>query len=220
MSIISERIKDIRESKGYNQVEFSRKLGLSKQTISNYETGVRQPGLDIVLKIADTFNISTDYILGRVSYQTDRDIQFEQFMSMYKKDLENQSGLIKECFNMGMVEVYRILSKVLEYCNECGRNDKLMKFSDILSKLRVLTYNAIELLNNCKSNNTNDLLARISNFYSEKDDILKELSDLFANLAIPPEEYNNLPKLSEFQAFVNEFDKLTFNEKQDEQEAE
>jgi transcriptional regulator with XRE-family HTH domain len=203
---ISERIKAIRESKGYNQVEFAQKLRLSKQTISNYETGARQPGLDIVLNIANTFNISTDYILGRISDQDERDLQFDQFISMCKKDLKQQSVIIKECFYMGMVEVYRILSKGLEY----GRKEKLSKFSDIFSKLRVLIFNATELLNK-SNNNVNDLLAGTKLFYSEKDDVLKELSDLIVNLTIP-EEYNNLPKLSEFEAFADQFNKLSFDE--------
>ena len=62
---ISDRIEKIRKNENLSQVEFAKKLNLSKQTISNYETGARQPGLDIILKIADTFDISTDYLLGR-----------------------------------------------------------------------------------------------------------------------------------------------------------
>jgi len=67
---ISERIIEVRKGEGLNQVEFSKKLGLTKQTVSNYETGARQPGLDIILKIADIFNISTDYLLGKSDYKT------------------------------------------------------------------------------------------------------------------------------------------------------
>ncbi|WP_160676740.1 helix-turn-helix transcriptional regulator [Clostridium sp. C8-1-8] len=67
---IAERIVKVRTDEGLNQVDFARKLNLSKQTVSNYETGIRQPGLDIILKISDEFNISTDYLLGKSEYKT------------------------------------------------------------------------------------------------------------------------------------------------------
>lgn len=67
---ISERIIEIRKNEGLNQVQFAKKLNLTKQTISNYETGSRSPGLDIILNIADKFNVSTDYLLGRSEYKT------------------------------------------------------------------------------------------------------------------------------------------------------
>lgn len=67
---IGERIIKVRVDERLNQVEFSKKLGVSKQVISNYETGIRKPGLDIILKISNTFNISTDYLLGLSEYKT------------------------------------------------------------------------------------------------------------------------------------------------------
>lgn len=67
---ISERIIKVRRDEGLSQVEFAKKLNLSKQTVSNYETGARQPGLDIILKISDEFNISTDYLLEKSDYKT------------------------------------------------------------------------------------------------------------------------------------------------------
>lgn len=67
---IGERIIEVRKGEGLNQVEFSKKIGLTKQTVSNYETGTRQPGLDIILKISEVFNISTDYLLGKSNYKT------------------------------------------------------------------------------------------------------------------------------------------------------
>jgi transcriptional regulator with XRE-family HTH domain len=66
---ISERIIKVRNDAGLSQVEFAKQLSLSKQTVSNYETGARQPGLDIILKISDEFNVSTDYLLGKSDYK-------------------------------------------------------------------------------------------------------------------------------------------------------
>lgn len=59
-----ERIKELRNSLGINQVEFGRRLSVSKQCISNWESGYIQPSIDMLRRIAETFSVSTDYLLG------------------------------------------------------------------------------------------------------------------------------------------------------------
>lgn len=55
----------LRKSKGLSQYELAEKLGLSRGQIGNYEQGKRQPDYDTLQLIADFFNVSTDYLLGR-----------------------------------------------------------------------------------------------------------------------------------------------------------
>ncbi|MBE6861507.1 MAG: helix-turn-helix transcriptional regulator [Ruminococcus sp.] len=62
--MFDERIKEIRKSLGINQVEFGRKLNVTKQCVSNWENGNIQPSIDMLINIAETFSVSTDYILG------------------------------------------------------------------------------------------------------------------------------------------------------------
>lgn len=59
------RLREIRKSKGISQMKLALDLNTSQNTISRYETGEREPGLDELIKIADYFNISIDYLLGR-----------------------------------------------------------------------------------------------------------------------------------------------------------
>ena len=59
-----ERVKELRNSLGINQVEFSKKIGVTKQCVSNWENGYIQPSIDMLIKIAKTFSVSTDYLLG------------------------------------------------------------------------------------------------------------------------------------------------------------
>ncbi|MCD8187446.1 MAG: helix-turn-helix domain-containing protein [Ruminococcus sp.] len=59
-----ERIKELRNSLGINQVEFGRRLNVTKQCISNWENGNIQPSIDMLIKIAQTFSVSSDYLLG------------------------------------------------------------------------------------------------------------------------------------------------------------
>ena len=59
-----ERIKELRNSLGINQVEFGKRINVSKQCVSNWESGYIQPSIDVLVRIATTFSVSTDYLLG------------------------------------------------------------------------------------------------------------------------------------------------------------
>ena len=59
-----ERIKELRYSLGINQVEFGKRINVSKQCVSNWESGYIQPSIDVLVRIATTFSVSADYLLG------------------------------------------------------------------------------------------------------------------------------------------------------------
>ncbi len=61
--MLNERIRELRTNSGLSQVELAEKLGISKQSVSNWENDNIQPSIDMLLKIARTFNVSTDYLL-------------------------------------------------------------------------------------------------------------------------------------------------------------
>lgn len=57
-------LKTLRLKESYTQAQLAQKLGLTKSVISAYETGLRLPSYDVLIHIAQTFNVSTDYLLG------------------------------------------------------------------------------------------------------------------------------------------------------------
>ena len=59
------RLKEIRKSKGITQVKLAIGLNTTQNTISRYENGKNEPGIRELIQIADYFNISIDYLLGR-----------------------------------------------------------------------------------------------------------------------------------------------------------
>lgn len=59
------RLKELRKKKGISQQRLATDLNTTQNTISRYETGEREPGIDDLTKIADYFNVSIDYLLGR-----------------------------------------------------------------------------------------------------------------------------------------------------------
>ena len=59
------RLREIRKSKGLSQLKLAMELNTNQNTISRYENGEREPGINELIKIADYFNISVDYLLER-----------------------------------------------------------------------------------------------------------------------------------------------------------
>lgn len=62
--MLHERIRELRMASGLSQVELAGKLGVSKQSVSNWENDNIQPSIEMLVKISRTFNVSTDYLLG------------------------------------------------------------------------------------------------------------------------------------------------------------
>lgn len=58
-------IKDIRTRKNLTQAEVASALGVSSVVYSRYETGSRQPSIEVLIQLADIFGVTVDYLLGR-----------------------------------------------------------------------------------------------------------------------------------------------------------
>ena len=62
--MLGERIYELRTAFGWSQVELARRLGVAKQTASNWENDNIQPSIDMLVRLAKLFNVTTDYLLG------------------------------------------------------------------------------------------------------------------------------------------------------------
>ena len=62
--MFDERIRELRHSLGINQVEFGKRLNVTKQCISNWENNNIMPSIDMLIRISKTFSVSADYLLG------------------------------------------------------------------------------------------------------------------------------------------------------------
>lgn len=62
---LGQRLKICRENLGWNQQQAANKIGISKNTLSNYERDYRDPDTSTLKKISDVYNVTTDYLLGK-----------------------------------------------------------------------------------------------------------------------------------------------------------
>ena len=65
-----ERLKEKRKEAGISQAELAARVGVTSRTIQNYELGTRKPqNVEVVQKLADVLNTTTDYLLGNADRQ-------------------------------------------------------------------------------------------------------------------------------------------------------
>lgn len=64
-SVFPYKIKELRHIRNMTQRELASDLGFAQTTYSQYELGKRQPEFDVLVRISDYFNVTTDYLLGR-----------------------------------------------------------------------------------------------------------------------------------------------------------
>lgn len=78
----ADRIKQLREEKGYTQAELAKQLGITRSSVNAWEMGISVPSTQYVVELASIFKVSTDYLLGvdttatiAINGLTDTDIQ-------------------------------------------------------------------------------------------------------------------------------------------------
>ena len=64
------RLKELRKKKGISQLKLAMDLSLNQNSISRYETGEREAGYALLIKFADYFDVSVDYLLERTDNPT------------------------------------------------------------------------------------------------------------------------------------------------------
>ena len=62
------RLRELRKEKGISQLKLALDLNINQNTISRYESGLREADYQTLIKIADYFNVSIDYLLNRTEY--------------------------------------------------------------------------------------------------------------------------------------------------------
>lgn len=92
------RLRDLREDRDLRQTDVARATGLDQKTLSNYETGKTAPDMHSLIKLADFFGVSLDYLTGR------RDVDLQDNSSIASKLKETTAeleSLIKALDNSG-----------------------------------------------------------------------------------------------------------------------
>lgn len=89
--MFGERLKELREEKGMTQEDLGNMLNVTKQAVHAYENGTNQPSMESLVKIADFFLVSLDYLFCRTKVKTNISIRSnkEKIISEIKKVIDS-----------------------------------------------------------------------------------------------------------------------------------
>lgn len=65
--IMNNRLKELRKSAGLTQISLQMKTGIEQALLSKFENGERTPPTETLMTLADFYNVSMDYIMGRTN---------------------------------------------------------------------------------------------------------------------------------------------------------
>lgn len=103
MPLRGDRLRKLRLERRYTHEELAEILSLSVRQISRYESGETDPAGEIIIRIADAFEVSTDYLLGRTD---------DPASSFKVEDLTQQErDVIRALRRGGVIEAIRVLVK-------------------------------------------------------------------------------------------------------------
>ena len=88
MRIISRYLQFLRKSHNYTQDDLAKKLDISRQAVSKWETGMTVPDLEVLLKISKLYNVTINDIL-EPKVQPKRITDFEQISTISEKELKD-----------------------------------------------------------------------------------------------------------------------------------
>lgn len=87
---LGERLKYLRLQKGLTQEQLAEIIGISRSALSMYELDQREPDLGTLIKIADYFSVTTDYLLGRDWKDPATQEELKQIIRMVVKEIREE----------------------------------------------------------------------------------------------------------------------------------
>lgn len=107
MDAFSERLKQLREEQGVTQNEFSKRLGISRVSLTHYEAGDRTPDIEFLKRLHQETGVSLYYLLGLSDSKDDALATAQRDTGLSEKALEQFA-------------VHPISTKVINYLVDCG----------------------------------------------------------------------------------------------------
>ena len=88
------RIKDLREDRDLRQSDLAKATGIDQRTISNYETGKSNPDSFALIRLADFFDVSIDYLVGRTERDFYSSVDKKRAIEDIRRSLEELKKII------------------------------------------------------------------------------------------------------------------------------
>lgn len=115
MKIVGERLRSLRESVKLSQTKLAKEFDTSQSAIARYELDQAIPTPEILLKYADYFDVSMDYIFGRTD--NSKGAQYENHVNIGMNNPE-MARFVEMCFDPGSAMNERLKATIVQMLSE------------------------------------------------------------------------------------------------------
>lgn len=145
----------LRKERGYSQKKAAEDLGVSQALLSHYEKGIRECGLDFVVRVADYYKVSCDYLLGRTPHRSGATITVEDIPEPDAAGKENSfRGSLLPVLNKKLIaNSLNIIFSILQKCGNKGLTGEISVY------LSLSVYRAFRMLYSANSKNPQGLFS-------------------------------------------------------------
>lgn len=145
----------LRKERGYSQKKAAEDLGVSQALLSHYEKGIRECGLDFVVRVADYYDVSCDYLLGRTPHRSGATISVEDIPEPDAAGKENSlRGSLLPVLNKKLIA--NSLNVIFGILQKCG-NKALT--GEISAYLNLSVYKVFRMLYSANAKNPQGLFS-------------------------------------------------------------
>ncbi len=163
----------LRKEKGISQKQAAGELGISQALLSHYEKGIRECGLEFLIRCADFYNVSCDYLLGRSPDRNGSTITVDELPEYDSTSKENTfRGSILPTLNKKLiVNSLNILFDLLQKCNSKSLTSEVSGF------LMMAVYRMFRIVHSSNNKNQPGLFTVPASVYMHYADAAMQISE-------------------------------------------
>lgn len=145
----------LRKEKGMSQKQVAAELGISQALLSHYEKGIRECGLDFLVRVAKYYDVSCDYLVGITSDRKGAVLNIESTENHSNEKPQCDS----HCANLANLNRKLVMNSVYVIFNILAQTGNKNLTSEVSSYLMVSVYKMFRLLYNANPQNPQDFFA-------------------------------------------------------------
>ena len=198
MSEFSRIITLLRKEKGITQKQAAEQLGVSQALLSHYEKGIRECGLDFVVRVADFYGVSCDYLLGRSPDRSGLTLSVEEIPNPETAKDGVFHGSVLPTFNKKLIS--NSLNILYDKLNSCPDKGLVSEIS---------AYLMIALLYNAGPKNASSLFGVRKSVYSGYADAAMHVAEANVEAILSGEDIGTGSSVKDTSAFSMTTEKLS-----------
>ena len=132
-NILGQRIRNLREDNDLTQRDLSQLIGLTPKMISFYENNQRTPPVDILLKLAKIFHVTTDYLLGNETVSSNKKVpslNWEKILATYPnaiRIINEQRDILTYYDQLSLTDKRWIMGQMIDLIKKAEESTSIRK---------------------------------------------------------------------------------------------